>query len=241
MSSPRWRNALGEIATLALDEYRLYGGVSPDGDQREALLEGIDRLCAGARSLGKNQKIFTRLELLHALPDERGPLVVGNKTGQARRPPEKRALNQIRAHDANGPGNNGKKNDGVDKARMIWSQHRSAQSPKVLRLREGDVEHADSARETQPDPEKLADEALAGGRRNLEASRKQGTNRTHHESDPEKQSNAGNLPEVRPARAQREGSRAEALYERSWRFSSHGRHAASLAESLVEKSAEMNQ
>ena len=47
---------------------------------------------------GKMRKFPPRLEFLHAVPDERGSLVVGNEPlrGEACRPPEKRALNEIR-------------------------------------------------------------------------------------------------------------------------------------------------
>ncbi len=75
-------------------------------DEGEAVLERIDRLCASAGTLRKNQEIFAGFEFFHTLPDERGALVVGNKTGQPRSAAEKWALNQIRAHDADGAGNN---------------------------------------------------------------------------------------------------------------------------------------
>ena len=58
---------------------------------------------------------------------------------------------------------------------------------------------------------------------------------------PKNNPDARNLSQVCPAGSQREKSSSKVLCERSRRFGSRGRHAGTLTETLVEKSAEMAQ
>ena len=116
------------------DEDGLDGCISLFCDEGEAFLERIDRLRASAGALRKNQEILACFEFSHTSADERGALVVRDESREPRRAAEKRALNQIRSHDADRAGNDGKQDDSVDQAWMIGSEDRSREALEPFRL-----------------------------------------------------------------------------------------------------------